>query len=260
MALLISWRPSASNISSFPFIVKKTSPKSAKMGFFNNNISCSVTSTMAGQSQRKLPILLFDVMDTIVRDPFYNEIPAFFRMPMKELLECKHPTTWIEFEKGLITEGECARRFFKDGRPFDLEGLKNCMQRAYSYIEGVEGLLNSLKENGYEIHAFTNYPIWYQMIEDKLKLSNYLSWTFCSCIFGKRKPDPDFYLEVVKHLNVEASSCIFVDDRMRNVEAAVEVGLNGLQFKNADLLRKDLSLLGVNISTNENPDLAECSS
>lgn len=25
-------------------------------------------------------------------------------MSMKELLECKHPTVWIEFEKGLITE------------------------------------------------------------------------------------------------------------------------------------------------------------
>lgn len=35
------------------------------------------------------------------------------------------------------------------------------MRRGYSYLEGVEGLLNSLKKNGYEIHAFTNYPIWY---------------------------------------------------------------------------------------------------
>lgn len=26
------------------------------------------------------------------------------RMPMKELLECKHPTAWIEFEKGMIDE------------------------------------------------------------------------------------------------------------------------------------------------------------
>lgn len=25
-------------------------------------------------------------------------------MPMKELLEIKHPTVWIEFEKGLIDE------------------------------------------------------------------------------------------------------------------------------------------------------------
>ncbi|WMV31649.1 hypothetical protein MTR67_025034 [Solanum verrucosum] len=264
MALLISWRPSSASNISFPFIVKKTCySKSAKMGSFStNNISCSVTSSSASTmvAQRKLPILLFDVMDTIVRDPFYHDVPAFFRMSMKELLESKHPTSWIEFEKGLISEEELTRKFFKDGRSFDMEGLKNCMRRGYSYLEGVEGLLNSLKENGYEIHAFTNYPIWYQMIEDELKLSNYLSWTFCSCIFGKRKPDPEFYLEVVKHLNVKASNCIFVDDRMGNVEAAIELGLKGLQFKNADLLRKDLSLLGVDISTNESQDLIECSS
>lgn len=43
-------------------------------------------------------------------------------MPMKELLECKHPTAWIEFEKGLIDEDELARKFFIDGRDFDLEG------------------------------------------------------------------------------------------------------------------------------------------
>ncbi|KAJ0013904.1 hypothetical protein Pint_21325 [Pistacia integerrima] len=44
------------------------------------------------------------------------------RMPMKELIECKHPTAWIEFKKGLIDEMELARKFFKDGRPFNLEG------------------------------------------------------------------------------------------------------------------------------------------
>jgi phosphoglycolate phosphatase-like HAD superfamily hydrolase len=34
------------------------------------------------------------------------------------------------------------------------------MGRGYSYIEGVEELLHALKQNNYEIHAFTNYPIW----------------------------------------------------------------------------------------------------
>uniref|UniRef100_A0A0A9F967 Uncharacterized protein n=1 Tax=Arundo donax TaxID=35708 RepID=A0A0A9F967_ARUDO len=47
---------------------------------------------------RKLPVLLFDVMDTVVRDPFYYHIPAFFQMSMKEHLESKHPTAWPEFE------------------------------------------------------------------------------------------------------------------------------------------------------------------
>ncbi|KAM0992483.1 hypothetical protein ACFX13_010888 [Malus domestica] len=200
---------------------------------------------------RKLPIILFDIMDTVVRDPFYHDVPAFFRMSFEELIESKHPTAWIEFEKGITDEMELARTFFKDGRPLDLEGLKNCMTKGYSYVEGVEELLDVLKHNNYEMHAFTNYPIWYEMIEDKLNISKYLSWTFCSCITGKRKPDPEFYLEVVRHLEVDPGSCIFVDDRMRNVEAAKEVGIVGLHFKNAESLRQDLLSMGIDISTKQ---------
>nr|XP_028957367.1 flavin mononucleotide hydrolase 1, chloroplatic-like isoform X1 [Malus domestica] len=125
---------------------------------------------------RNLPIILFDIMDTVVRDPFYRDVPAFFGMSFDELIECKHPTAWIEFEKGITDEVELAKTFFKDGRPLDLEGLKNCMRKGYYYVEGVEELLYVLKDNNYEMHAFTNYPIWYEMIENKLNISKYLSW------------------------------------------------------------------------------------
>ncbi|KAL5538524.1 hypothetical protein UlMin_046095 [Ulmus minor] len=207
------------------------------------------TSTSNEFNARKLPILLFDVMGTIVRDPFYEDVPLFFRMSMKELLECKHPEAWVEFEKGMINEAELAKKFFKDGRPFDLEGLKDCMKKGYSYLEGVEELLCSLRQNNYEMHAFTNYPIWYEMIEDKLQLSRYLSWTFCSCKNGKRKPDPDFYLDALKHLEVDPANCIFIDDSTKNVEAAIAVDIVGLHFKNADKLGQDLSMMGVDVST-----------
>ncbi|KAK6232495.1 hypothetical protein SCA6_002568 [Theobroma cacao] len=182
-----------------------------RMALNANNMTSSLNNNT---NNRKLPILLFDIMDTIVRDPFYHDIPAFFRMSFKELIECKHPTAWIEFENGVINEEELAGKFFKDGRPFDLEGtstncitsgkqlvivyayvcsdqneygLKNCMRRGYSYIDGIEQLLQALKQNNYEMHAFTNYPIWYKIIEDKLNISNYLSWTFCSCMYGTFK-------------------------------------------------------------------------
>ena len=38
---------------------------------------------------------------------------------------------------------------------------------------------------------------------------------------------------------------------MKNVEAAVHAGIIGLQFKGADVLRQDLSRLGVNIAVEE---------
>ncbi|XP_078150833.1 haloacid dehalogenase-like hydrolase (HAD) superfamily protein [Carex rostrata] len=208
----------------------------------------SSDSHLSQSQQRRLPVLLFDVMDTIVRDPFYHHIPAFFQMSMKELLETKHPNAWVEFEEGRIDENELAKKFFKDGRSFDLEGLKECMVRAYSYVEGIEEVLHGLKQNNYEIHAFTNYPVWYKLIEEKLNLSNFLSWSFCSCAIGKRKPSPDSYKEVVNHLGVEPSNCVFIDDRMVNIEAAINIGMIGLHFQNAELLKKDLSSLGIEVS------------
>ncbi|GAA0169432.1 phosphatase [Lithospermum erythrorhizon] len=239
----------ALSLSRFPsiYFIKSTPTNfSIKMSSLTTSLSISPKAT-----NKKLPILLFDVMDTIVRDPFYHHIPNFFRMSMKELLDSKHPTAWIEFEKGLIDEMELTRKFFKDGRYFDIEGLKNCVQEGYSYIDGIEELLHDLQKNGYEIHAFTNYPIWYQMIEEKLKLSNYLSWTFCSCVIGKRKPEAEFYLEVQKRLGVEPANCVFIDDRLKNVEAAMEAGFSGIHFKNAETLGKELSLLGINLLKDE---------
>ena len=41
--------------------------------------------------------------------------------------------------------------------------------------------------------------------------------------------------------------CYGLRSRLRNVEAAVEVGIFGLHFKNAHLLRQDLSSKGIDI-------------
>ncbi|XP_019104422.1 flavin mononucleotide hydrolase 1, chloroplatic [Beta vulgaris subsp. vulgaris] len=251
--MTLFFKPTISIPLNFSLNPPKSNPRLSTIMKDSNNSSSfsSGIDFSAAKEKRKLPILLFDVMDTIVRDPFYQDIPAFFGMSMKELMECKHPTAWSEFEKGLINEDELATKFFKDGRHLDLGGLKSCVKSGYSYLDGIEELLHGLKLNNYEMHAFTNYPVWYQMIEDKLKLSTYLSWTFCSCTIGKQKPDLGFYREVLRYLQVDPGSCIFIDDRAKNVEGAISAGMVGLQFKGADVLRQDLSLLGINVSAEE---------
>ena len=49
----------------------------------------------------KRPVLLFDVMETLVEEPFYRAVPAFFGMELDELVRAKHPSAWAEFELGL---------------------------------------------------------------------------------------------------------------------------------------------------------------
>lgn len=56
----------------FPSPLKRNSRPAAMAGAPS---ACS-SSPPGG---RKLPVLLFDIMDTVVRDPFYEDVPAFFR-------------------------------------------------------------------------------------------------------------------------------------------------------------------------------------
>jgi len=191
------------------------------------------------------PVLLLDVMGTLVRDPFFEEMPAFFGLTLKELLSVKHPTAWVEFEHGAIDEYACMSKFFVDQRSFDVAAFKAHVRAAYAWLPGVEALLGELQTRGIEMHALSNYTLWYQLIEDALGLSRYVSWTFVSCHTGIRKPHEDAYRGAARRLERPASSCVFVDDRQENVEGAWRVGMPGVVFSSAETLRRDLVDLGI---------------
>ncbi|MBI2394185.1 MAG: HAD-IA family hydrolase [Deltaproteobacteria bacterium] len=191
------------------------------------------------------PVLLLDVMGTLVRDPFFEDMPAFFGLTLKELLAHKHPTAWVEFEHGAIDEAACMAKFFKDARAFDVAALKAHVARGYAWLPGVEPLLAELSAQGVEMHALSNYPPWWRLIEERLALSRYVRWTFVSCHTGVRKPAPEAYLGAASALGRPASSLVFVDDREGNVEGARRVGMPGLVFRDAETLRADLTALGI---------------
>jgi HAD superfamily hydrolase (TIGR01509 family) len=193
----------------------------------------------------KRPILLFDVMETLINEPFFVAVPDFFGMTVEELLEAVHPTSWIEFEEGVITEAEYFERFFRDGRAVDGPGLRECLATAYRWLDGMEELLAELHGSKYSIHAFSNYSSWYTLIDDSLGLSRYLKWTCVSCLTGVRKPDAQAYLGAAAKCEVQPAECLFVDDRPVNVDAAIAVGMDAILRLDVKQVRRELGLRGI---------------
>jgi FMN phosphatase YigB (HAD superfamily) len=190
-------------------------------------------------------VLLVDVMGTLVYDPFYVEVPAFFGTSLRELLRAKHPTAWAEFETGAIDEDELRRRFFADGRDYDHEGMKACMSAAFRLLDGVEALLAELVEAGYELHALSNYSAWYHLIEQRLELTRFLAWSFVSCDTGVRKPAREAYLGAARALGVAPGECLFVDDREENCAGARACGMPAVRCESAAGLRAELVRRGL---------------
>lgn len=193
------------------------------------------------------PVLLLDVMGTLVHDPFFVEVPAFFGCDLQSLVVRKHPSAWEQFERGEIDEPELATMFFADGRTLDVAGLKAAMQAAYRFLPGIEALLSELAAAGVPMHVLSNYPRWYRLIEARLELSRYVPWTFVSCETGVRKPDPAAYAGAAARLEVAPAQCVFVDDRRVNCEAAQRLGMRTVQFRDAASLRHALAEHGVRL-------------
>jgi len=191
-------------------------------------------------------VILWDVMDTLVRDPFFTHMAEFFGLTFKELLRLKHPKTWVEFEVGALDEQGLYDQFFTDGTRIDGPAFKRHVRDAYAWLDGIEPLLRELKQNGVEMHALSNYPPWYQLIEERLQLSQYVDLTFFSCDTGVRKPAPEAYLGACQKLERRPEECVFIDDRQANTDAARAVGMHAIQFTGAvGALRRSLSEFGL---------------
>lgn len=189
--------------------------------------------------------LLLDVLDTLVRDPFHDALPAFFGLDLPGFLAAKAPDVWPAFERGDLDEPAYLARMFRDGRAVDGAALRAALRGAYALLPGVAPLLDDLRAAGAPLYALSNYPPWWTLIEEALGLSRWLDWRFVSCRTGRRKPEPAAYLGAAAALGLPPTACLLVDDRQGNVDAALAVGMPALRFREAAALRRDLVAAGV---------------
>lgn len=89
-------------------------------------------------------------------------------------------------------------------------------------------------------------------VEDRLTtmgLRCYFNSVIDSEIVGFRKPDRRIYLLSTANLVVQPERCVFIDDRIENVEAAIALGMTGIHFEYdaGDDLAEMLSEVGITI-------------
>lgn len=199
-----------------------------------------------GRAPRGAPVLVADVLDTLVVDPFFAGMSSYFGFDaFDDFLEAKTPGLWVEFEKGHIGEDELARNFFKDQRYVDIPRFKRYLKSSYSLIPGISPILMALRDAQIEVHLCTNYPVWADLIEESLHLKDRFGvhWTFVSGREGVRKPDKMAFLRTAEIAGVDPSACVLLDDRQQNCKGALEAGfLQAIQFRDAEQATQDVRL------------------
>ena len=98
------------------------------------------------------------------------------------------------------------------------------------------GYIVSLMSNTFDIHAKSNMLKGFYDIFDYVFLSNEI---------GLIKPEMEKYKYVLKKLDTKPKSCVFIDDKIRNLVPARELGIIVLRFESFDKFKEQLKDLGI---------------
>ena len=171
---------------------------------------------------------------------------------------------WVELDRGVISETDVIN-MMKEKTPELAKDIQSFYDEGKEYL--VESFdysfdwINSFKRKGYKVYLLSNYPVSY--FENHIRNNRFsflntnddtinsiinttsdttnndiISTSINSIIDGKIvsgyvkmvKPDHDIYELLLSTYKLNADECVFLDDRMENVEAAREVGMHALRF------------------------------
>jgi 2-haloacid dehalogenase len=114
-------------------------------------------------------------------------------------------------------------------------------------IHGTVEIFKQLKESGkYKLYALTNWSA--ELFPIALERYEFLHWFDGRVVSGEekmRKPFPEFYQLILDRFQLSIEETLFIDDNIRNAEAAEAMGLKTIIFESPSQLKEELVKLGI---------------
>lgn len=110
-------------------------------------------------------------------------------------------------------------------------------------IDGTVNIFKRLKDSGkYKIYALSNWSAeTYPIAVKRFEFLNWFDGVVVSGAEKLRKPFPEFYQLLLDRYNLKAEEALFIDDNLRNVEAARDLGIESIHFQSPEQLEKELT-------------------
>ena len=155
---------------------------------------------------------------------------------------------WNEIDRGEWSEEELLQAFVERDPEIEKE-----LREAYRDIHGMVTpreyaipWIKKLKENGYRVLFLSNFSKKAEKeCAEALAFLPYTDGGILSYQEKMIKPDPEIYRLLLKRYELLPEECVFLDDTLKNVEAAQAEGMMGIWFRTKEQAEEDLRGLGV---------------
>ena len=144
---------------------------------------------------------------------------------------------WKLLDAGLLSRYEANQRMLTHAKEhdcvFEVQGvLDDWMHILRPRLRMLE-LVRRLKNHGYCVYYLSNIPQDVLELLTERGVLTQFDGGVASCEVQVNKPDPQIYKALLKKYQLKASECIFIDDRLENVQAAFALGFAGIQMKDS---------------------------
>ena len=82
-------------------------------------------------------------------------------------------------------------------------------------------------------------------IEKRYLFPSLVNGAVYSVDVGVRKPEKEIYEIAMQRANANPQECLFIDDLLENIQAAKQIGIEGIHFISSEQLKQELVHLGI---------------
>lgn len=174
--------------------------------------------------------IIFDMGNVLFRydpDKYVHSIITDSTVAERVLNELFRSDEWVELDRGSITEEEGLRAVIARAPQYERE-LRLAMEHwheSLAPVEGMESILESLKQKGYRLYLLSNTSMRFYDYYENYTIFNNFEGMLISAKELLIKPDPAIYTRFLDRMNLKAEECLFIDDQMPNIKSAEAVGI-----------------------------------
>lgn len=148
---------------------------------------------------------------------------------------------WIKLDEGVVTVDDIANLACElTGDPALYDAAMFAIRHFPAYMDVLPPakLIPTLREQGKKLYVLSNYGVdtfrWTQ--EQFPEVFADMDGMIVSAHEKMVKPDPRIYELLLSRFDLKAEECVFIDDRLENVEAARKLGIKGIHYTGPEVL------------------------
>ena len=152
---------------------------------------------------------------------------------------------WGELDRGVIEEAEVLKMLREDNKEHlkEFDYVWANRDKIVEPFDYAVSMIEDLKAKGLKVYLLSNYPKSLFTMHTECGRFPFIDKVDGKVVSGfvqLVKPDREIYEYLLNEYDLKAEECVFIDDREENVDAAKEIGINGIWFWNYEQMMGEL--------------------